>query len=333
MKIKDFIDYEQPNEYIVESDRYSSKYSTPVLTAGQSFILGYTNESKGIYEKGPCIIFDDFTTSVHYVDFPFKVKSSAMKILTTKSNADLKYCYYLLLSLSKMPPNHKRQWISTTSEKTHVLPSMDRQISIVKQLDLISDIIANYTNQIENLDKLVKARFVEMFCHKGYTVLEWNDVFNTRTGKLDSNAATENGKYPFFTCSKDILYIDDFGFDQEALLLAGNNAAGKYDVKYYKGKFNAYQRTYVLTLRGNWSYQLFRYQLEDKLEFMEKTMMNKKTQKIGVICSIVQIILSIICLIYSAINQENIIMWVLFLCSGILSLSSNISRNNKKEDE
>ena len=71
----------------------------------------------------------------------------------------------------------------------------------------------------------------------------------------------------------------------------------------------------------------------EKLEFVEETMMDKKTQKIGVICSIVQIILSIICLIYSAINQENIIMWVLFLCSGILSLSSNISRNNKKEDE
>lgn len=70
-----------------------------------------------------------------------------------------------------------------------------------------------------------------------------------------------------------------------------------------------------------------------RFEFMEETMMDKKTQKIGVICSIVQIILSIICLIYNAINQENIIIWVLFLCSGILSLSSNISRNNKKEDE
>ena len=62
-------------------------------------------------------------------------------------------------------------------------------------------------------------------------------------------------------------------------------------------------------------------------------MMDKKTQKIGVICSIVQIILSIICLIYNAINQENIITWVLLLCSGFLLLSSNISRNNKKEDE
>ena len=173
MKIKDFIDYEQPNEYIIESDRYNSKYSTPVLTAGQSFILGYTNESKGIYKKGPCIIFDDFTTSVHYVDFSFKVKSSAMKILTTKSNADLKYCYYLLLSLSKMPPNHKRQWISTTSEKNHFLPSIDKQISIVKQLDLISDTIADYTNQIENLDNLVKARFVEMFGDSVNNDKEW----------------------------------------------------------------------------------------------------------------------------------------------------------------
>ena len=71
----------------------------------------------------------------------------------------------------------------------------------------------------------------------------------------------------------------------------------------------------------------------DQLEFMEETMMDKKTQKIGVICSIVQIILSIICLIYNAINQENIIIGVVFLCSGILLLSSNISRNNKKEDE
>lgn len=163
MKIKDFIDYEQPTDYIVESDRYSDEYRTPVLTAGQSFILGYTNEKEGIYNKCPCIIFDDFTTSVHYVDFPFKVKSSAMKILTSKHNANLKYCYYLLLSLSKMPPNHKRQWISTTSEKKHFLPSIDNQVSIVKQLDLITDIISYYTMQINHLDNLIKARFVELF--------------------------------------------------------------------------------------------------------------------------------------------------------------------------
>ena len=109
-----------------------------------------------------------------------------------------------------------------------------------------------------------------MFHGKGYPVLQWNDVFNTTTGKLDSNASVEDGKYPFFTCSKKALRIDEFAFDQEALLLAGNNAAGKYDVKHYKGKFNAYQRTYVLDLKEDWSYQLFRYQLEDKLVLLQQ---------------------------------------------------------------
>ena len=163
MKIKGFIDYEQPNKYIVESERYSNEYDIPVLTAGQSFILGYTNESTGIYEKYPCIIFDDFTTSVHYVDFPFKVKSSAMKILKNKENSDLKYCYYLLLNMSKMPPNHKRQWISTTSEKNHKLPSINDQRKITNVLDKITNIINFYNLELKKLDELIKARFVEMF--------------------------------------------------------------------------------------------------------------------------------------------------------------------------
>ena len=100
--------------------------------------------------------------------------------------------------------------------------------------------------------------------------MKWNDVFNTTTGKLDSNAAVENGEYPFFTCSKEVLRIDKYDFEQEALLLAGNNASGKYDVKYYNGKFNAYQRTYVLGLKEEWSYRLFQYQLEDKLEYLRR---------------------------------------------------------------
>ena len=73
-----------------------------------------------------------------------------------------------------------------------------------------------------------------------------------------------------FTCAKEVFRIDDYAFNQEALLLAGNNAAGKYDVKYYKGKFNAYQRTYVLGLQQDWSYRLFQYQLEDKLVYLQQ---------------------------------------------------------------
>lgn len=224
MKIKDFIDYEQPNEYIVESDRYSNGCSTPVLTAGQSFILGYTNESKGIYKKGPCIIFDDFTTSVHYVDFPFKVKSSAMKILTIKSNAYLKYCYYLLLSLSKMPPNHKRQWISTTSEMNHVLPSMDRQISIVKQLDLISDTIVNYTNQIENLDNLVKARFIEMFGdpvlnERKFPTLSGADFFKLSNGRAVPDEKRIETGIPAYGGNGISWYTDEFLMAEDTIVV------------------------------------------------------------------------------------------------------------------
>jgi len=150
------------------------------------------------------------------------------------------------------------------------VPSISEQQVVADTLDKLQSIIAHRKQQLTKLDELVKARFVEMFFEKGYPVLMWNDVFNTKTGKLDSNAMVEDGEYPFFTCSKEVLRIDQYAFDQEALLLAGNNAAGKYDVKYYKGKFNAYQRTYVLGLKQAWSYRLFQYQLEDKLVYLQQ---------------------------------------------------------------
>lgn len=148
--------------------------------------------------------------------------------------------------------------------------SLNEQKRIIEILDKVSVIIECRKAELQKLDNLVKARFVELFYDKGYPVLKWNDVFNTTTGKLDSNAAVDSGEYPFFTCSKEVLRIDKYAFEQEALLLAGNNAAGKYDVKYYNGKFNAYQRTYVLGLKEDWSYRLFQYQLENKLVYLQQ---------------------------------------------------------------
>lgn len=152
---------------------------------------------------------------------------------------------------------------------------VDEQRKIAAILDKVSDLIAKRQQQLDKLDEAVKARFVEIFgdCYTNphnLPIEKWNNIFSTTTGKLDSNAAVENGKYPFFTCSKETLRINTYAFDQEALLLAGNNAAGKYDVKYYCGKFNAYQRTYVLSLKHDWSYALFRFQLEDKLGYLEQ---------------------------------------------------------------
>ncbi len=146
---------------------------------------------------------------------------------------------------------------------------IQQQENIVVVLDRVLQLIQLQQQELEKLDELIKSRFVEMFGDSDYPILNWNDVFYTTTGKLDSNAMEEDGKYPFFTCAKEVSRINTYAFDEEALLLAGNNAAGKYDVKHYCGKFNAYQRTYVLTLKQDWSYVLFQHQLEDKLEYLQ----------------------------------------------------------------
>lgn len=162
-KLEEFISYEQPSKYIVDSDQYDDSFEIPVLTAGKSFILGYTDETNNIFDNLPVIIFDDFTTSVQFVDFPFKVKSSAMKLLKNTEQADIKYCYYLLKYLQHTPENHKRQWLSTTSQKTVELPVIEEQKNIVSKLDKILEVIDNQNKQLELLDEAIKARFVEMF--------------------------------------------------------------------------------------------------------------------------------------------------------------------------
>lgn len=162
-KLEEFISYEQPAKYIVDSDQYDDSYETPVLTAGKSFILGYTDEKNNIFDNLPVIIFDDFTTSVQFVDFPFKVKSSAMKLLKNTEQADIKYCYYLLKFLQHTPENHKRQWLSATSQNIVELPTTEKQKNIVRKLDKILEVIDNQNKQLELLDEAIKARFVEMF--------------------------------------------------------------------------------------------------------------------------------------------------------------------------
>ena len=128
---KNLINYEQPTKYIVSDNNYSQNpLSTPVLTANKAFILGYTNERFGIYDKGDCIIFDDFTMDMKYVTFPFKVKSSAIKILKPKSNINLRYVFEYLLSLNLKSGEHKRHYISEIASKTIPLLKRGQQNTI-----------------------------------------------------------------------------------------------------------------------------------------------------------------------------------------------------------
>ena len=135
-ELGELLDYEQPTPYIVESTEYDDKYDIPVLTAGKSFILGYTNEQTGVYDKLPVIIFDDFTTASRYVSFPFKVKSSAMKILTAKTDIVLpKYIYYRMQIIQYDHSTHKRYWIQQYSKIKVAVPPLEEQQRIVARIE------------------------------------------------------------------------------------------------------------------------------------------------------------------------------------------------------
>ena len=133
--LEDIIEYEQPTGYIVSSTNYDDSYLTPVLTAGKSFLIGYTDEEKGIYSKLPCIIFDDFTTASKLVTFPFKVKSSAMKILQVNQNISIKYVAAFMSITQLIGDTHKRYWISEYSKLPIPIPPKEEQKRIVTAID------------------------------------------------------------------------------------------------------------------------------------------------------------------------------------------------------
>lgn len=141
MKIEEYelgqlLSYEQPTPYIVESTKYNDAYKTPVLTAGKSFIIGYTDETDGIYTKLPVIIFDDFTTSTQYVNSNFKVKSSAMKILTANTSLVLpKYIFYQMQIINFDHSTHKRYWIQQYSKIKVKIPPLSVQEQVVRKIE------------------------------------------------------------------------------------------------------------------------------------------------------------------------------------------------------
>ncbi|KFF61407.1 hypothetical protein IW01_20915 [Pectobacterium brasiliense] len=161
LPLGDITKYEQPTKYLVKAKDYHDTFSIPVLTAGKTFILGYTDETHGIYEasKTPVIIFDDFTTANKWVDFDFKAKSSAMKMITSSDNTkfSLKYVYYWLNTLPNelVDGDHKRQWISNYAQKKVPVPCPDNpeksfaiQSEIVRILDTFTTLTAELTAEL-----------------------------------------------------------------------------------------------------------------------------------------------------------------------------------------
>jgi type I restriction enzyme S subunit len=164
------LNYEQPYKYTVDTTEYNDKSGIPVLTAGKSFLLGYTNEVHNVYKNTPVIIFDDFTTDSKFVDFPFKVKSSAMKFLKPKNPAvlDIKVIFGHIqnLKIRETGGDHKRRWISEFSKLKVALPPYIEQTKIANILSKVDDAISR-TEQLIAKHTRIKTGLMQDLLTKG----------------------------------------------------------------------------------------------------------------------------------------------------------------------
>ena len=163
-KLGDILDYIQPTKYLVKDTEYNDSYTIPVLTAGKTFILGYTNETDGVFENNlPVIIFDDFTTANKFVNFPFKAKSSAMKILVPKNNNNIKFIYEAMQMIKYEVGGHERHWISKFSFLNIFIPCIEEQTKIANFLSSIDSKIEQVQKQLNFTKEFKKALLQQMF--------------------------------------------------------------------------------------------------------------------------------------------------------------------------
>ncbi|VVH62202.1 Type I restriction-modification system, specificity subunit S (EC [uncultured Gammaproteobacteria bacterium] len=163
-KLGECLGYLQPTKYLVSDTNYNDDYDTPVLTAGKTFILGYTNEKSGIFKNNlPVIIFDDFTTATKYVDFPFKAKSSAMKILLAKESMNIKFMYELMQMIKYEVGNHERHWISKFALLDVLIPTPKEQQKIANTLSTLDNLIEAQDQKITQLKQHKKGLMQQLF--------------------------------------------------------------------------------------------------------------------------------------------------------------------------
>ena len=166
IELGEILQYEQPTKYIVSSTEYSDN-GTPVLTAGKTFILGYTKEVYGIYSNLPVLIFDDFITDSKFVDFPFKVKSSAMKLLTLRNiDSNLRFVYEIMQMIEFSMTDHKRWWISEYSHILVKVPSLAEQNAIASVLTSMDDEISSLETKKAKFEQIKQGMMQQLLTGK-----------------------------------------------------------------------------------------------------------------------------------------------------------------------
>ena len=247
--------YQQPTPFLVSSKDYDPSYPTPVLTAGATFLLGYSSETHGVYAASaddPVIIFDDFTTASKWVNFPFKLKSSAAKILTAAdpSVADIRFLYFLMQTLNYQVGSHARHWIAVYSKMPVCCPPLEVQREIVRILDQFMTLEAeleaelearraqyeHYRNHLLSYESLAARGTVEM--------VKLGELAHIATGGRNTSDAVENGTYPFYVRSQVPLSLNEYDFDESAVLTAGDGVGVGKVFHHVEGKYALHQRAY-----------------------------------------------------------------------------------------
>ncbi len=307
-KLGEVLEYDQPNQYCVTSKEFDKSYPTPVLTAGKTFILGYTNEKDNIYQaskNAPVIIFDDFTTATQWVDFPFKVKSSAMKILLPKNpTINIRFIFFYMQTIPyNIGGEHTRQWISRYSQLEVPIPPLEIQQEIVKILDAFTelntelntelkarkkqyqyyqnmlldfnDINSNHKDakmSVKTYPKRLKT-LLQTLAPKGVEFRKLGEVINILKGKqLNKELLLDYGEYPVMNGGIHASgYWNEYNTDYPKIIISQGGASAGY-VNYMTSKFWAGAHCYAIELNSEkLNYKFLYYFLKNSQTILMKS--------------------------------------------------------------
>ncbi|MGL2552104.1 restriction endonuclease subunit S [Helicobacter pylori] len=304
-KLGEVLEYDQPNKYCVTSKEFDKSYPTPVLTAGKTFILGYTNEKDNIYQaskNAPVIIFDDFTTATQWVDFPFKVKSSAMKILFSKNpTINIRFIFFYMQTIPyNIGGEHARHWISRYSQLEVPIPPLEIQQEIVTILDAFTELNTELNarkkqyqyyqnmlldfNDINQSHKDAKERLapnypkrLKQLLHtlapKGVEFRKLGEVINILKGKqLNKELLLDYGKYPVMNGGIYASgYWNEYNTDYPKIIISQGGASAGY-VNYMTSKFWAGAHCYAIDLNSEkLNYKFLYYFLKNSQTILMKS--------------------------------------------------------------
>lgn len=256
-----------------------SKGKYPVLTANKAFTLGFTDNQNHVDFNVPCLIFDDFTMQAKYVNYPFSVRSSAIKVLRTNKEYDLYFAYELLSAYHFPELGHARHYISYVQSRQIYVPSLKEQKKISLFLVKLDSLIAAAVRQRDLLKRQKQGYLQKMFPRqgenkpklhfKGFTgsweQRELGSLLTINTGSHNTEEGSSTGKYPLYVRSNQKLYLNTFDYDEEAILVPGDGRIGEI-FHYVNGPYALHQRVYRLSNFKHMNAHFLLYLLEARFK-------------------------------------------------------------------